>query len=1427
MQEEILKEALEGTRHWGSQVASRLSLIGHWRLMLVEVLGAWRAKCRRVRAGLRLGGAMISSGATRLAARVFDVWLRASLIAAWQRSEADGKTACAEMLSRVGHRTSDLSERLLAFEQSRQLAGRLLSLWQLACREARLFRLRTLDKERHDRDVANVTRLVIRGHRCAALTEAFLAWRSARRAAKSHSAVSSAVASWDTKSLARTVFEQWLRVHMICSWYQAQANMEVSAASYATSLRLRGVETAERLMWSHRVLLLGVEVFALWHDAVIGRRFEGFRLWAAQRCRRSYAASKLLSLRGACRLLLCKTLAAWVRAQEQFLSLHNVAAPLFERSAERWCCATVFDAWTQALRENRASAVTSSSLRQQRTRLLSRGALISDRLEMRSQLRLLLLPLFSAWERLSKVGLLPRMVVPLLEAWGPLRALRSTVFGEWRLACVAWQMQRNSEQAFLAFDAQWRSRNEATAMRCLSFWWRRGLLARTIATWHWLVLNRRAQDRLVGAFVIGTARALRHAVFTRWQAALATRQVELDVDAQRHEYLENLFRRGVGLTDWHSRRGLGRANLVHKFGAWRRVQEERRHARVHNLRLVAVDTTSARSRMAADVVRTWTLARAAIDAWARRSLALRALRRHGRLREALVETCVGLWAFTEWRHRAKADMWKRQQQEMASLLAQAGAQLVQVSATQVQQGRVENNARRTMRNVGGKLSHLHWVSGISFSFGAWSRCAAASRWERARERSSGALEDSGKALAKLVRRGATLRDSALQQRITAREARLRLSILAAWRISASRKRWECALEGIRNGQAQGDVTTARRAVGLSARWASREVRRAVVMVWRHAAAQGQLEGVAHRRYNGLRHARAEVSTLRGALVASRVLSGWRLLVATQRGRDRLIGISRRQDAFLLHVAWGTWRFCLLASPAPSAADSQFSMPVLPPPASLPSVQAPVAPPPHQVAYVDTATATTAVTLVASNSARLRPAPPPPTATTVAMHQPSQRFGLSSLMRPSSLSPAATSRVEPVAVPSATSAASVMPGAVRVTAAAATAACSTSSVGAVVSGGGSGGAGGSGIGGSRLGVPYILVGRQPIPPQPQPMPQPAPQMAQVIGTIPADQYVRTTSCSPRLAHSAIAGSSTRPAQGSPSPPRSALATPRSGSCEHTPGRGGSLRVRIGEAETQHFSGSCHLTPMAEEPSSSSSTAVFGRSNSPWSSTKKPGLKFGICTGATLPASSDAARRSSSADRGSWSEGVTQNGSVSARGCGRTYSLGLPVANTRQAGVPCRSGFGASEPVVHTASSAASTTFAAAVQEVWMTSPAAAESVANRKLGADAESALRSWACDAASSETTAAGGAVISSGEEICHPRRLTFSMQDELSSTTMSTVGSWVADAQKSCRGGHPRTPNSARSISPRAATPNSARGNTASAGHFPQNLHRPRFAAF
>lgn len=118
--------------------------------------------------------------------------------------------------------------------------------------------------------------------------------------------------------------------------------------------------------------------------------------------------------------------------------------------------------------------------------------------------------------------------------------------------------------------------------------------------------------------------------------------------------------------------------------------------------------------------------------WARRRFWLRAFSKRNHIDEALAKTGGAARVLVEWHAAAQEQIWRRKQQEMAALLAQAGAELVAAGRREVHKGRAENSARRAGQRLGLQLARLRWERDAIRAFVAWARAAAALREERCR-----------------------------------------------------------------------------------------------------------------------------------------------------------------------------------------------------------------------------------------------------------------------------------------------------------------------------------------------------------------------------------------------------------------------------------------------------------------------------------------------------------------------------------------------------------------------------------------------------------------------------------------------------------------------------------------------------------------------
>ncbi|CAE8709052.1 unnamed protein product, partial [Polarella glacialis] len=237
-----------------------------------------------------------------------------------------------------------------------------------------------------------------------------------------------------------------------------------------------------------------------------------------------------------------------------------------------------------------------------------------------------------------------------------------------------------------------------------------------------------------------------------------------DGDEARLGALDQLQSR---LVTWHSDRGLDRLLLVQTIGAWRNVsldlrtavcacfvreagcdqallavilaewrlllrQTAREHAVALNGELRAQCHWRATLVLASrQVGESEQLKAVLFSCWRRQISCLKAAMRRGRLRQDHVVSLALASSLSEWRLQSKEQLWRRKQQEMASLLAQAGAQLVEAGRREVRQGRAANNGTRlASSNMGPRIACLRSDLDASRALAAWSRAAVQLRAER-------------------------------------------------------------------------------------------------------------------------------------------------------------------------------------------------------------------------------------------------------------------------------------------------------------------------------------------------------------------------------------------------------------------------------------------------------------------------------------------------------------------------------------------------------------------------------------------------------------------------------------------------------------------------------------------------------------------------
>ncbi|CAE8695658.1 unnamed protein product, partial [Polarella glacialis] len=156
-------------------------------------------------------------------------------------------------------------------------------------------------------------------------------------------------------------------------------------------------------------------------------------------------------------------------------------------------------------------------------------------------------------------------------------------------------------------------------------------------------------------------------------------------------------------------------------------------------------------------------------------------------------------------------LWRRKQQEMASLLAQAGAQLVEAGRREVRQGRAANNGTRlASSNMGPRIACLRSDLDASRALAAWSRAAVQLRAERLGDERTSELQTHGEQMTLQVRLASGLRCRAVNLLFGARLRQVRQLVMGAWHLAVQSQSGLRRAEGLRT-----ENTSLRSSLGTS------------------------------------------------------------------------------------------------------------------------------------------------------------------------------------------------------------------------------------------------------------------------------------------------------------------------------------------------------------------------------------------------------------------------------------------------------------------------------------------------------------------------------------------------------------------------------------------------------------------------------------
>merc|ERR1712232_861992 len=186
-----------------------------------------------------------------------------------------------------------------------------------------------------------------------------------------------------------------------------------------------------------------------------------------------------------------------------------------------------------------------------------------------------------------------------------------------------------------------------------------------------------------------------------------------------------------------SRRSDARRLLLCSLLAWASEQELGRSCR----QTEAIQSRSAQRRVVwclkfdASLLRRGTdrsylWAKLLIQRWSRYKARLRHAELHSRLLARLLTVHSLRLGFESWLGYLAIAVARKRHQEMATLLAQAGAELARASAGTVSTQRFGASTRLRLRRMAGVLVSSHWFQCTSRAFTAWMRCNSRARFRQ-------------------------------------------------------------------------------------------------------------------------------------------------------------------------------------------------------------------------------------------------------------------------------------------------------------------------------------------------------------------------------------------------------------------------------------------------------------------------------------------------------------------------------------------------------------------------------------------------------------------------------------------------------------------------------------------------------------------------
>lgn len=467
-------------------------------------------------------------------------------------------------------------------------------------------------------------------------------------------------------------------------------------------------------------------------------------------------------------------------AQSRLRARGAKAAFMLEASCERAMLGTVIDAWLRVLKDQAMQAASMELIDE----AVQRGNGILEWHRSRDAEHLAG-RLFVAWWHLMQQRSAVRRTAAAL-AGDPPATLLASVFVQWR------HVRQRSVR--LALEGSRQELQEKLFGRggraALALVGQRGKEVLRVVFFEWRLLEARGRTQrengalefkfhkmgscFASSSMKGSGRVLRAQCFLGWARL-------------RHAAL--VSQRAAGAFARTSSRALRRAILTSWASAVALARHVRTSSLIERMRFREDAAASRIQEAARSQVARWLLGSVLVR-WRRMAAASRAVGRFGGLYASAADAFRMRWLLAEWHLIARGSCWKRKQQDMAALLAQSSAELVQAGRREVQRSRTESTARRTVRRLCMSIDALegHWF--MLRILTAWARTLPSQREQRRDGESTTRLTDvvskwKTSSADEVDARSSRSRSSRLRQ---SRERNLQSTALIEWANLASSRR---------------------------------------------------------------------------------------------------------------------------------------------------------------------------------------------------------------------------------------------------------------------------------------------------------------------------------------------------------------------------------------------------------------------------------------------------------------------------------------------------------------------------------------------------------------------------------------------------------------------------------------------------------------